>query len=175
MDSEQQNQVLVTPNNRGPLINLATWLTLVVMCLATFTKIGSKLRKIGRLQGDDFLMFAAMVSWCPILLPEKAHADQCDFDIITGPRNRSDRCRCQSSHSWPRPTYQLLDYIPDRPISKSEFSPLHWHLKSGIESYLNVSSRAMLLNCCIYYHSAWPNSLFYFFSLPLPSAPSVGL
>lgn len=62
MDSEQQNQILVTPNNRGPLINLATWLTLVVMCLATFTKIGSKLRKIGRLQGDDFLMFAAMVS-----------------------------------------------------------------------------------------------------------------
>lgn len=61
MSSEQQNQIVVTPDNRGPLINLATWLTLVVMCLATFTKIGSKLRKIGRLQGDDFLMFAAMV------------------------------------------------------------------------------------------------------------------
>lgn len=61
MPSEQPNQILVTPDNRGPLINLATWLTLVVMCLATFTKIGSKLRKIGRLQGDDFLMFAAMV------------------------------------------------------------------------------------------------------------------
>lgn len=61
MPPEQPTQVLVTPDNRGPLINLATWLTLVVMCLATFTKIGSKLRKIGRLQGDDLLMFAAMV------------------------------------------------------------------------------------------------------------------
>lgn len=65
MPPEQPNQVLVTPDNRGPLINLATWLTLVVMCLATFTKIGSKLRKIGRLQGDDFLMFAAMVPMIP--------------------------------------------------------------------------------------------------------------
>lgn len=65
MPPEQPNQVLVTPDNRGPLINLATWLTLVVMCLATFTKIGSKLRKIGRLQGDDFFMFAAMVPMIP--------------------------------------------------------------------------------------------------------------
>lgn len=72
MPPEQPNQVLVTPDNRGPLINLATWLTLVVMCLATFTKIGSKLRKIGRLQGDDFLMFAAMVpNDTPIPLPAK--------------------------------------------------------------------------------------------------------
>lgn len=89
MPPEQPNQVLVTPDNRGPLINLATWLTLVVMCLATFTKIGSKLRKIGRLQGDDFLMFAAMVpNDTPIPLPakkfllaKKTHADECDFDI----------------------------------------------------------------------------------------------
>lgn len=88
MSSEQQNQIVVTPDNRGPLINLATWLTLVVMCLATFTKIGSKLRKIGRLQGDDFLMFAAMV---PIIAQsfnlqknftcKKTHADECDSYI----------------------------------------------------------------------------------------------
>ncbi len=132
MPPEQPNQVLVTPDNRGPLINLATWLTLVVMCLATFTKIGSKLRKIGRLQGDDFLMFAAMVpndtpipffTCKKIFTCKKTHAGECDFDIKkkTGGRNRSDHCHCQSSHSRPRPTYQLLDYIPDRPISKSEF------------------------------------------------------
>lgn len=134
MSSEQQNQIVVTPDNRGPLINLATWLTLVVMCLATFTKIGSKLRKIGRLQGDDFLMFAAMV---PIIAQsfnlqknftcKKTHADECDSYIKkkTGGRNRSDHCHCQSSRSRPRPTYQLLDYIPDRPISKSEFHRPH--------------------------------------------------
>lgn len=131
MPPEQPNQVLVTPDNRGPLINLATWLTLVVMCLATFTKIGSKLRKIGRLQGDDFLMFAAMVpNDTPIPLPAKKFLLAKKLMLMnailiskkkTGGRNRSDHCHCQSSHSRPRPTYQLLDYIPDRPISKSEF------------------------------------------------------
>lgn len=130
MPPEQSNQVLVTPDNRGPLINLATWLTLVVMCLATFTKIGSKLRKIGRLQGDDFLMFAAMVpndTPNPIPLPAKKKLMLTNAILIskkkTGGLNRADHCHCQSSHSRPRPTYQLLDYIPDRPISKSEFSP----------------------------------------------------
>lgn len=56
------------------------------MCLATFTKIGSKLRKIGRLQGDDFLMFAAMVlnfnlHNISLQKKKKSHADERDFDI----------------------------------------------------------------------------------------------
>lgn len=80
MSSEQPAQVLVTPDNRGPLVNMATWLTLVVTCLATFTKIGSKLRKTGSLQGDDFFMFAAMVP-CYIILCMKSHTDEHFFDI----------------------------------------------------------------------------------------------
>lgn len=199
MPPEQPNQVLVTADNRGPLINFATWLTLVVMCLATFTKIGSKLRKIGRLQGDDFLMFAAMVhtndspnplpaKHLPTKKKEKKNPMLMNVILIflkykTGGRNRSDHCHCQSSRSRPRPTYQYLDYIPDRPISTSEFprSPalppqLHWYLKTrNCILFERVHSPAMLLSCSIYYHSAWPNSLFYFFSPPLPSAPSVGL
>ena len=54
-------QVRITSDNRGPLVNLANWITLVVVCLATLTKIGTKLRRIGRPEGDDFIMFAAMV------------------------------------------------------------------------------------------------------------------
>ncbi|MCJ1426539.1 hypothetical protein MMC29_004442 [Sticta canariensis] len=54
-------QVRVTSDNRGPLVNLANWITLVVGCLATLTKIVTKLRTIGRPQGDDFIMFAAML------------------------------------------------------------------------------------------------------------------
>lgn len=54
-------QVRITSDDRGPLVNLASWITLVVVCLATLTKIATKLRKIGRPQGDDFMMFAAMV------------------------------------------------------------------------------------------------------------------
>ncbi|MCJ1462539.1 hypothetical protein MMC07_001141 [Pseudocyphellaria aurata] len=55
-------QVRITPDNRGPLVNLANWITLVVVCLATLTKIATKLQKTGRPQGDDFIMFAAMLA-----------------------------------------------------------------------------------------------------------------
>ena len=56
-----KRQVSVTADNRGPLVNLGSWITLVVMCLAALTKTGTKLRKIGKLQRDDILMLAAMV------------------------------------------------------------------------------------------------------------------
>lgn len=56
------SQIRITADDRGPLVNLANWVTLVVACLATLTKIATKLRKIRRLQGDDYIMLAAMVS-----------------------------------------------------------------------------------------------------------------
>lgn len=54
------SKIRITAEDRGPLVNLANWITLVVACLATFTKIATKLRKMRSLQGDDFIMFAAM-------------------------------------------------------------------------------------------------------------------
>lgn len=56
------SQIRITADDRGPLVNLANWVTLVVACLATLTKIATKLRKIRNLQGDDYIMLAAMVS-----------------------------------------------------------------------------------------------------------------
>lgn len=55
------SQVRITADDRGPLVNLANWITLVVACLATLTKIVTKIRKIRNLQGDDYIMLAAMV------------------------------------------------------------------------------------------------------------------
>lgn len=55
------SQIRITADDRGPLVNLANWVTLVVACLATLTKIATKLRKIRNLQGDDYIMLAAMV------------------------------------------------------------------------------------------------------------------
>lgn len=55
------SQVTVTADNRGPLINLANWLTLAVVCLAAFTKVGTKVGRIGTIQKDDVYMLAAMV------------------------------------------------------------------------------------------------------------------
>lgn len=52
----------VTADNRGPLVNIATWLTLVAMVIMTLTKVATKWTMAGRFQADDGLMVAAMVS-----------------------------------------------------------------------------------------------------------------
>jgi len=56
-----RSEVLIGDNNRGPLINITTWIALVAMVLATFVKVGTKLAKIQRLQQDDYYFLAAMV------------------------------------------------------------------------------------------------------------------
>lgn len=51
----------VTADNRGPLVSIATWLTLVAMVIMTLTKIATKWTMVKRFQADDGLMVAAMV------------------------------------------------------------------------------------------------------------------
>jgi len=55
------SQLRVTADDRGPLLALASWLTLAFMCMATFTKVGTKLARIGNIQMDDIYMLIAMV------------------------------------------------------------------------------------------------------------------
>lgn len=57
-------KVVITAENRGPLINIPTWILLVVMCITALVKIFSKWFMVHRLQYDDFYMIAAMVN-CP--------------------------------------------------------------------------------------------------------------
>ncbi|MCJ1325811.1 hypothetical protein MMC10_002474 [Thelotrema lepadinum] len=52
----------ITADNRGPLVNIATWITLVAMVLMALTKIATKWVMIGRFQADDGLMFVAMLA-----------------------------------------------------------------------------------------------------------------
>lgn len=175
MSSEQPEQVLVTPENRGPLINLGTWLTLVVMCLATFTKIGSKIRKIGRLQGDDFAMFAAMVTIIHKILWLGIHADERLFDIKKAVAiGQTIAIANQVSAGLGRHIDSLTASQIDQ-YQKASSPPVPPKLEQMIDPFYPLSSRAMLLSCCIYYLSAWPNSLFSFFSPPSPSTPLVGL
>ncbi|MCJ1426815.1 hypothetical protein MMC29_004718 [Sticta canariensis] len=54
-------KVMITAENRGPLINMPSWILLVVMCLTTLVKITSKWLMVHRFQYDDIYMFAAMV------------------------------------------------------------------------------------------------------------------
>lgn len=55
------NVVTVTADNRGPLANLAAWILLTFMCLATITKVASKWLLIHALQIDDWYMIAGTV------------------------------------------------------------------------------------------------------------------
>ena len=53
--------VTITADNRGPIVNLASWILLTVMCLAAITKVSSKWLLINNLQPDDWYMITGMV------------------------------------------------------------------------------------------------------------------
>ena len=50
-----------TASNRGPLLNIATWLVLVLMCIPALAKLGAKWGLIRNLQYDDAFTILAMV------------------------------------------------------------------------------------------------------------------
>ena len=52
---------LISPENRGPILNIVNWIILVVMCLAVLVKVFSKWTLIHALRLDDFYMIAALV------------------------------------------------------------------------------------------------------------------
>ena len=47
--------------HRGPLVNLAAWITLCAMVVFTFAKIATKWAMVRKFQRDDYMMVAAMV------------------------------------------------------------------------------------------------------------------
>ena len=51
----------ITPDSRGPIINIISWILLVLTCLATLTKIWSKWDLTKKLQADDYYLTGAMV------------------------------------------------------------------------------------------------------------------
>ena len=62
MTDPNSNGIAITSGNRGPSVEIATWIIMVAMILTTMAKIASKLIMIRKLQVDDFLMGAAVVS-----------------------------------------------------------------------------------------------------------------
>lgn len=55
------NVVTLTVDNRGPLVNLASWILLTVMCLSTITKVSSKWLLIHALQLDDWYIILIII------------------------------------------------------------------------------------------------------------------
>jgi hypothetical protein len=52
---------LITPDKKGPVVNLVSWVTLTTMCLAVITVLVSKLMVLRRLTWNDSVIIAAMV------------------------------------------------------------------------------------------------------------------
>ena len=59
------SRVTVSAQNRGPLINIVSWILLVIMCLATLVKVYGKWSTRHTLQYDDIYLTAAMVCSSP--------------------------------------------------------------------------------------------------------------
>lgn len=57
----ESRRILITDEDRGPLINIATWIALVAMCIIVSVKTISKWATIHNLQRDDFCIIVASV------------------------------------------------------------------------------------------------------------------
>ena len=53
--------VVISAGNRGPWINIVTWILGVIMCLASFIKVLSKRVRSHTTQQDDLYVIAATV------------------------------------------------------------------------------------------------------------------
>ena len=51
----------IDAEHRGPLINIAAFITLVTMVLFTLSKVATKWSMVRKLQNDDYFMLFAMV------------------------------------------------------------------------------------------------------------------
>ena len=52
----------ITPENQGALVNVITWVFMVVMIMASATKVVNIWYRKGKLALDDYLLMAAVVS-----------------------------------------------------------------------------------------------------------------
>ena len=55
-------QTELAAGNRGPIVNVVAWTSLIAACLATFIKVITKYWRTRCLQRDDVYMLCAMVS-----------------------------------------------------------------------------------------------------------------
>ena len=53
---------LIDAEHRGPLVNLAAWISLVAMIVFLSAKVATKWKMLRTLQNDDILLILAMVT-----------------------------------------------------------------------------------------------------------------
>jgi hypothetical protein len=51
----------ISSDNRGPLLNISSWICMVTMSIVVATKLTSKFFKVQRLQSDDYFIASSMV------------------------------------------------------------------------------------------------------------------
>lgn len=115
----ESRRVLITDEDRGPIVNIATWIALVVMCIIVSMKTISRWATIHKLQRDDFYIIVAMVlhplipSWIRTrLINTRSIVNHC----------WSVHCCCRTSQIRPWKTYLDLDERTDWWLSNGNFS-----------------------------------------------------
>lgn len=68
-----QRQVIITDDNRGPVVNLAAWIAMTFMILCVLTRVISKYSIVRRPTVDDALIVATMVT----LSSRQNHSQAC--------------------------------------------------------------------------------------------------
>ena len=108
----------ITNENRGPAVNLASWLSLVTMCLITLLKVFSKLSRLSstfrirNLQADDYAILSAMVRY------ENPMHTTSKLSLVTDSSNWPEHCRFSASTRRAGATYYRFDPLPDRHLPK---------------------------------------------------------
>lgn len=59
---ENRRKVVVASDDRGPLVNIATWISIVSAAIVVLVKVFSKVLRARLLQSDDYCIMVAMVS-----------------------------------------------------------------------------------------------------------------
>lgn len=58
-------QAALTASDRGPIMNVVAWVSLLAACLATFIKVGIKFARIHNIELDDVYILSAIVGVVP--------------------------------------------------------------------------------------------------------------
>jgi hypothetical protein len=57
-----QSQVLITSDNKTPLVEIVVWILLTVSILAVVARVATKLTLVGQLRLEDYLITISLVS-----------------------------------------------------------------------------------------------------------------
>ncbi|KAF2236778.1 hypothetical protein EV356DRAFT_574700 [Viridothelium virens] len=133
---------LLDADHRGPLINLATWITLVAAILLAITKLGTKYYLAKRLQRDDVFMALALV----VAIGETIATG---IQVTSGLGQPQSQLSSQKFENFQKATLAAeLFYIPT--IYLAKLAPLHF-----VTTLCQLRFRRLIVQSTIVFIGVW--------------------